>query len=202
MTVRSTNITASETQVDRDARWKRNGHKGAVLWMTGLSGAGKSTVAREAERVLFLKGFNVYVLDGDNVRGGLNANLGFSPEDRAENIRRVGEVAALFADAGTICLASFISPYAADRDRARQAAGDDFHEVYVRADLSVCEERDPKGLYKKARAGEIADFTGISAPYEATERPDLDINTAALSVEEAVEKLVSYVEANIQLGAV
>ncbi len=202
VTVRSTNITASETQVDRDARWKRNGHKGAVLWMTGLSGAGKSTVAREAERVLFLKGFNVYVLDGDNVRGGLNANLGFSPEDRAENIRRVGEVAALFADAGTICLASFISPYAADRDRARQAAGDDFHEVYVRADLSVCEERDPKGLYKKARAGEIADFTGISAPYEAPENPDLDINTAALSVEEAVEKLVSYVEANIQLGAV
>ena len=202
VTIRGTNLTASVTQVDQDVRWRRNGHKGAVLWMTGLSGAGKSTVAREAERVLFLKGFNVYVLDGDNVRGGLNANLGFSPEDRAENIRRVGEVAALFADAGTVCLASFISPYTADRDRARTAAGDMFHEVYVRADLETCEERDPKGLYKKARSGEIPDFTGISAPYEAPDAPDLDINTAELSVEEAVEKLVNYIEEQIQLGTV
>jgi bifunctional enzyme CysN/CysC len=202
VTIRGANLTASVTQVDQDVRWRRNGHKGAVFWMTGLSGAGKSTVAREAERVLFLKGFNVYVLDGDNVRGGLNANLGFSPEDRAENIRRVGEVAALFADAGTVCLASFISPYTADRDRARTAAGDMFHEVYVRADLETCEERDPKGLYKKARSGEIPDFTGISAPYEAPDAPDLDINTAELSVEEAVEKLVNYVEEKIQLGTV
>jgi bifunctional enzyme CysN/CysC len=202
VTIRGANLTASVTQVDQDVRWRRNGHKGAVFWMTGLSGAGKSTVAREAERVLFLKGFNVYVLDGDNVRGGLNANLGFSPEDRAENIRRVGEVAALFADAGTICLASFISPYTADRDRARTAAGDMFHEVYVRADLETCEERDPKGLYKKARSGEIPDFTGISAPYDAPDAPDLDINTAELSVEEAVEKLVNYIEEQIQLGTV
>jgi bifunctional enzyme CysN/CysC len=202
VTIRGANLTASVTQVDQDVRWRRNGHKGAVFWMTGLSGAGKSTVAREAERVLFLKGFNVYVLDGDNVRGGLNANLGFSPEDRAENIRRVGEVAALFADAGTVCLASFISPYTADRDRARTAAGDMFHEVYVRADLETCEERDPKGLYKKARSGEIPDFTGISAPYEAPDAPDLDINTAELSVEEAVEKLVNYIEEQIQLGTV
>lgn len=200
ITVRSTNITASVTQVDRDARWSRNGHKGAVLWMTGLSGAGKSTVAREAEKLLFLKGYNVYVLDGDNVRGGLNANLGFSPEDRAENIRRVGEVAALFADAGLICLASFISPYTSDRDRARKAAGDAFHEVWVRADLETCEERDPKGLYKKARAGEIADFTGISAPYEVPEKPELEINTAELSVDEAVSRLVSYVESQIRLN--
>ncbi|MCA8928080.1 MAG: adenylyl-sulfate kinase [Alphaproteobacteria bacterium] len=198
ITVRSTNITASETQVDRDARWKRNGHKGAVLWMTGLSGAGKSTIAREAEKVLFLKGYNVYVLDGDNVRGGLNANLGFSPEDRAENIRRVGEVAALFADAGIICLASFISPYASDRERARKAAGDAYHEVFVRADLEVCEERDPKGLYKRARAGEIADFTGISAPYEAPQAPELDINTAQLTIDEGVALLVNYVESHIR----
>ena len=200
VTVRSTNITASETQVDQNARWSRNGHKGAVLWMTGLSGAGKSTVAREAEKVLFLKGYNVYVLDGDNVRGGLNANLGFSPEDRAENIRRVGEVAALFADAGIICLASFISPYASDRERARAAAGDAYHEVWVRADLETCEERDPKGLYKKARSGEIPDFTGISAPYEAPESPELEINTTDLSVDEAVAKLVSYVEGQIRLN--
>jgi len=198
VTVRATNITASVTQVDSDARWKRNGHKGAVLWMTGLSGAGKSTIAREAEKVLFLKGYNVYVLDGDNVRGGLNANLGFSPEDRAENIRRVGEVAALFADAGMICLASFISPYASDRERARNAASSAFHEVYVRADLEVCEERDPKGLYKRARAGEIADFTGISAPYEAPEKPDLDINTAQLTIDEGVAMLVNYVESHIR----
>ncbi len=200
VTIRGTNLTASVTQVDRSARWGRNGHKGAVLWMTGLSGAGKSTVAREAEKVLFLKGYNVYVLDGDNVRGGLNANLGFSPEDRAENIRRVGEVAALFADAGTICLASFISPYAADRVRAREAAGDMFHEVYVRADLEVCEERDPKGLYKKARAGEISEFTGISAPYESPESPQLEINTAQLTIDEGVAALVNYVESQIRLG--
>ena len=201
VTVRATNITASVTQVDRNARWGRNGHKGAVLWMTGLSGAGKSTIAREAEKILFLKGYNVYVLDGDNVRGGLNSNLGFSPEDRAENIRRVGEVAALFADAGIICLASFISPYASDRERAHTAAGDAFHEVYVRADLEVCEERDPKGLYKRARAGEISEFTGISAPYEAPEAPQLEINTAQLSIDEGVAALVAYVEGQIKLAS-
>ncbi len=200
VTIRSTNITASATHVDRGARWARNGHKGAVLWMTGLSGAGKSTVAREAEKVLFMKGFNVYVLDGDNVRGGLNSNLGFAPEDRAENIRRVGEVAALFSDAGIICLASFISPYASDRERARKAAGDAYHEVWVRADLETCEERDPKGLYKKARSGEISDFTGISAPYEPPETPELELNTAELSVDEAVAKLVAYVEFQIRLS--
>ncbi len=200
VTIRATNITATETQVDRSARWSRNGHRGAVLWMTGLSGAGKSTIAREAEKILFLKGYNVYVLDGDNVRGGLNSNLGFSPEDRAENIRRVGEVAALFADAGMICLASFISPYSSDRERARAAAGDAFHEVYVRANLEVCEERDPKGLYKRARAGEIAEFTGISAPYEAPESPQLEINTAQLTVDEGVAALVAYVEEQIKLA--
>ena len=202
ITIRGTNLTATETQVDRSARWARNGHQGAVIWMTGLSGAGKSTVAHEAEKVLFFKGYNVYVLDGDNVRGGLNANLGFSPEDRAENIRRVGEVAALFADAGVICLASFISPYSSDRDRARAAAGEAYHEVWVRADLDICEERDPKGLYAKARTGEIPDFTGISAPYETPENPELELNTGELSVDEAVAKLVAYVEEQIKLNTV
>ena len=194
VTVRSTNLTATESEIDRSVRWRRNGHRGLVVWMTGLSGAGKSTVAREAERMLFNKGMNVYVLDGDNVRGGLNANLGFSPEDRAENIRRVGEVAALFADAGTIVLASFISPYQSDRDRARQAAGDAFHEVYVSADLSVCETRDPKGLYKKARAGEIPEFTGISAPYEAPDAPECVIDTSAETPEASAARLADYIE--------
>ena len=194
VTVRSSNLTASESDIGRNARWQRNGHKGLVIWMTGLSGSGKSTVAREAERMLFNKGRNVYVLDGDNVRGGLNANLGFSPEDRAENIRRVGEVAALFADAGTIVLASFISPYQTDRDRARQAASDVFHEVYVKADLSVCETRDPKGLYKRARAGEIPEFTGISAPYEAPDSPECTVDTAAETPEESAARLVAYIE--------
>ena len=140
-----------------------------MLWFTGLSGAGKSTLALALERELFAKGYQVYVLDGDNIRTGLNANLGFSPEDRAENIRRVGEVAALFADAGFIVISSFISPYRSDRERARAAAKDAFHEIYVKASLAACEERDPKGLYKRARTGEIAEFTGISSPYEPPE---------------------------------
>lgn len=200
ITVRSTNITASESEIDRSARWCRNGHRGGVYWLTGLSGSGKSTIARETERQLFLKGFNVYVLDGDNIRSGLNADLGFSPEDRAENIRRVGEVASLFADSGTIVLASFISPYQSDRERARQAAGDSFHEVYIKADLSVCETRDPKGLYKKARAGEIPEFTGISAPYEAPEAPECTVDTDADSPDESAAQLVAYIEKVCQLS--
>ena len=138
-----------------------------MLWFTGLSGTGKSTLALALERELFAKGYQVYVLDGDNIRAGLNANLGFSPEDRAENIRRVGEVASLFADAGFIVISSFISPYRSDRERARAAAKDAFHEIYVKASLEACEGRDPKGLYKRARKGEIPEFTGISSPYEA-----------------------------------
>ena len=153
ITVRSTNITAVGHAVTREARSGRNGHKGAVLWFTGLSGAGKSTLALALERELFAKGYQVYVLDGDNIRAGLNANLGFSPEDRAENIRRVGEVASLFADAGFIVISSFISPYRSDRERARAAAKDAFHEVYVKASLEACEGRDPKGLYKRAPQG-------------------------------------------------
>ncbi|HEX8373749.1 MAG TPA: adenylyl-sulfate kinase, partial [Geminicoccaceae bacterium] len=193
VTVRSTNITAVGHAVTREARSARNGHRGGVLWFTGLSGSGKSTLALALERELFAKGFNVYVLDGDNVRGGLNANLGFSPEDRAENIRRVGEVAALFADAGFLVISSFISPYRSDRERARAAAPDAFHEVHVRASLEACEGRDPKGLYKRARRGEIAEFTGISSPYEPPEAPDLVVPTDELPVEECLALLTRYV---------
>ncbi|MAM93639.1 adenylyl-sulfate kinase [Parvibaculum sp.] len=199
ITSRSTNITRVEHGVTTEQRTFRNGHKGGVLWFTGLSGAGKSTVAVALEQKLFEKGYNVYVLDGDNVRHGLNANLSFSPEDRAENIRRVGEVAALFARAGVIVITSFISPYRSDRDRAREASGKDFHEIYVNADVATCEARDPKGLYKKARAGEIKDFTGISAPYEAPEAPEMVIDTSSMPVDESVAMLVNYVETKFKV---
>lgn len=199
ITTRGTNITRVEAGITEQARAFRNGHKGGVLWFTGLSGAGKSTLAMALERRLFDKGYNVYVLDGDNVRHGLNANLSFSPEDRAENIRRVGEVAALFQRAGVLTITSFISPYRSDRDRAREAAGAGFHEIYVKADLATCESRDPKGLYAKARAGEIKDFTGISAPYEAPENPQLVIDTASTQLEECLAELVSYVEAKFRV---
>jgi bifunctional enzyme CysN/CysC len=199
ITQKSTNITKVEHGITTDARARRNGHKGGVIWLTGLSGAGKSTLAVELEKRLFEKGMNVFVLDGDNVRHGLNANLGFSPEDRAENIRRVGEVSALFAQAGAIAITSFISPYRSDRDRAREAAGEAFHEVHVAADLKTCEERDPKGLYKKARAGEIKEFTGISAPYEAPDNPQLTVDTSAGSIDDCVQQLVDYVEANFRV---
>ena len=197
VTVKSSNLTAVEHRVTAPARAARNGHAGGVLWFTGYSGAGKSTLAVEVEQRLFRKGYQVYVLDGDNIRHGLNANLGFSPDDRAENIRRVGEVAALLADAGFIIISAFISPYRADRERARAAAtayGDRFHEVYIEADLETCERRDPKGLYRKARRGEIDEFTGVSAPYEPPETPDLVIDTAATSVDDCTARIVDYVE--------
>jgi bifunctional enzyme CysN/CysC len=193
LTVKSTNITSVEHRVTAENRFQRNGHGGGVLWLTGLSGSGKSTLAMAVEQHLFKKGFHVYVLDGDNVRRGLNANLGFSPDDRAENIRRIGEVASLFADSGIICITAFISPYQSDRDRARAAAGENFHEVYIEADLETCEQRDPKGLYRKARAGEIQDFTGISAPYEAPVAPELAVDTAHHTVDECVRQIVDYV---------
>jgi len=194
-TVRATNITRVNHRVTDEDRRNRFGHTGGVLWLTGLSGSGKSTLAVELETELFNRGYQVYVLDGDNIRHGLNANLGFSPEDRSENIRRVGEVAALFARAGFIAISAFISPYQSDRERAR-AAADDFHEVFVSADLGVCENRDPKGLYAKARKGEILDFTGISAPYELPENPELTVDTGNLSVEESVHAVLEYVNAN------
>ncbi|MGE5766649.1 MAG: adenylyl-sulfate kinase [Bacteroidota bacterium] len=192
--VKSTNVISVEHRLTADNRAARNGHHGGVLWFTGLSGAGKSTLAMEVEQQLFAKGYQVYVLDGDNVRRGLNANLGFSPEDRTENIRRVGEAAALFADSGIICITAFISPYRVDRDRARASAPGRFHEIYIKADVETCEKRDPKGLYKRARAGEIAQFTGVSAPYEAPVAPDLVVDTSSESVAESVEQIVRYVE--------
>jgi len=199
VTVRSSNLSRVEHRVTAESRMLRNGHKGGVLWFTGLSGAGKSTIAMEVERRLFQKGYLVYVLDGDNVRNGLSANLGFSPEDRAENIRRIGEVAALFADSGVIAITAFISPYRADRQRARSAAKSSFHEIYVKADVATCEKRDPKGLYKRARRGEIAEFTGISAPYEEPEAAEFVVDTGELSVEDSVRSVVDYVARNFAL---
>jgi bifunctional enzyme CysN/CysC len=196
LTVKSSNLRTERHRIGAEQRASHNGHRGGVLWFTGLSGSGKSTLAMAIEQELFRRGYNVYVLDGDNVRQGLNANLGFSPEDRAENIRRIGEVAALFADAGLITITSFISPYRADRKRARAAGKDAFHEIYIHADLDTCEKRDPKGLYKKARSGEIAEFTGVSAPYEAPESAELTVDTDRLSIEESVARIIVYVEKN------
>jgi len=192
--VKSTNVISVEHRLTAESRATRNGHHGGVLWCTGLSGAGKSTLAMEVEQRLFAKGYQVYVLDGDNVRRGLNANLGFSPEDRTENIRRVGEAAALFADSGIICITAFISPYRVDRDRARASAPGRFHEIYIKADVETCEQRDPKGLYKKARAGQIPQFTGVSAPYEPPEAPDLVVDTASDSIAASVEQIIRYIE--------
>ena len=200
ITVRASNIRRVEHAVSADARARRNGHVGGVVWLTGLSGSGKSTVSLAAERRLFDLGYQVYVMDGDNMRHGLNADLGFSPDERAENIRRVGEVAALMSRAGLIVITAFISPYRSDRERARRATGEHFHEVYIKADLETCERRDPKGLYRKARAGEIADFTGISAPYEAPENPEIVIDTSATDVQASWEALVGYVRDRVTVG--
>jgi bifunctional enzyme CysN/CysC len=196
---RATNVARVEHRVTPAMRSMRNGHPGGVVWLTGLSASGKSTLAIDAEARLFKKGYQVYVLDGDNLRHGLNADLGFSPSDRAENVRRVGELAALLARAGFVVITAFISPYRADRERARRAAGGNFHEVYVSADLRTCEARDPRGLYKKARAGEIADFTGVSAPYEPPESCELTIDTASMSIESSVAELARYVERQFPL---
>ena len=182
--------------VSYEDRIKRNGHKGGVLWFTGLSGSGKSTLARELQQQLFAEGWQVYVLDGDNIRQGLNRDLGFTQADRAENIRRIGEVAALFADAGFIVICAFISPYGEDRRRARAAAGERFHMVHISADIATCEQRDVKGLYQKARAGEILHFTGISAPYELPASAELTIDTTNQTVNQSVIQLYDYVKRN------
>lgn len=195
----SENIYKVDHLIADETRAERKGHHGGIFWFTGLSGAGKSTLAMAVEKALFERGYHTYVLDGDNVRHGLNADLGFSPEDRAENIRRVGEVTALMADAGLVVISAFISPYQADRDRARAAAPDHFHEIHVAADLETCEGRDPKGLYKKARAGEIADFTGIGSPYEAPVNPELVVDTQAHEVDVCVQQILSYVEKQVKL---
>ena len=172
-----------------------NGHRGCTVWLTGLSGSGKSTIAVELEKRLLERGVRTYILDGDNVRHGLNKNLGFSPEDRTENIRRIGEVAKLFTDAGLVALTAFISPYRADRDQVRAIMQPgDFIEVFVDCPVEVCEQRDVKGLYKKARAGEIKEFTGISAPYEAPSKPELVIETSGQSVEKSALQILAYLE--------
>lgn len=184
------NLTWHRSSVDRKDRAKLNGHRGATIWLTGLSASGKSTLANAAARTLHELGVRTYVLDGDNVRHGLNADLGFSPDDRQENIRRIGEVAKLLTDAGMINFAAFISPYISDRDMARALQPKDFIEVHVDCTIEVCEDRDPKGIYKKARAGQIKQFTGISAPYEAPERPEVYLNTSTMTIEACVETLI------------
>ena len=192
---KATNLTWHETTVTVQDREQLLNQRGCVVWFTGLSGSGKSTLANAVAHLLHERKHHTYVLDGDNVRHGLNKNLGFSPEDREENIRRVGEVAKLFVDAGTVVMTAFISPYRADRDQARALITDDrFVEVYVECPLDVCEERDPKGLYKKARAGEIKEFTGISAPYEAPKKPEVVVNTADLSILESAQMVIAYLE--------
>ena len=188
------NIVPVRHQVTADERATRTSHYGAVVWFTGLPGSGKSTLAMALERRLFDLRWQVYTLDGDNVRRGLSADLGFSPDDREENIRRVGEVAALFADAGAICIVAFISPYRADRARARAAAGERrFFEVYVKSSVATCERRDPKGHYRRARAGQIKDFTGVDAPYEAPERPAIAIDTETKDIDACVNELLDFV---------
>ena len=201
---KSANIFWSEGTVTPKQRFARNGHKGAVVWFTGLSGSGKSTLSHALERELFNLGIQTYILDGDNVRHGLNSNLGFSPEDRVENIRRVAEVAKLMSEAGVVVITAFISPYQADRRRARAVAveaGIDFYEIYVNADLATCEQRDPKGLYKKARSGEIAEFTGISAPYEAPDSPEVAVNTGTESVSSSISHILDFLRPRIKVDA-
>jgi adenylylsulfate kinase len=193
---KATNVTWHAHRITREDRQKLNGHRGAVLWFTGLSGCGKSTIANAVDQLLFERGIHTFVLDGDNIRMGLNKNLGFSPADRTENIRRIGEVAKLFADAATIVSTAFISPYRADRDmvRALFPAGE-FVEILVQASIETCEARDPKGLYKKARAGEIKEFTGISAPYEAPETPEIVLDSDNKGVEQLAREVISWLEA-------
>lgn len=192
---KATNVTWHDHAVTKEERCKLKGHKGAVLWFTGLSACGKSTIANAVDHKLHQAGKHTFVLDGDNIRMGLNKNLGFSAEDRAENIRRIGEVAKLFASSGSIALTAFISPYRADRDKVREIlpAGE-FVEIFVDASLETCEKRDPKGLYKKARAGEIKNFTGISDPYEAPEKPELVLDSNNKSVEQLADEVIAYLK--------
>ncbi|MBT4484037.1 MAG: adenylyl-sulfate kinase [Candidatus Latescibacteria bacterium] len=189
----SPNLTWHNSKITREDRETLLGQRGFVIWLTGLSSSGKSTIANILEECLIKKGYLCYVLDGDNIRHGLNTDLGFSAEDRRENIRRIGEVASLFADAGIITVTAFISPYKADRNSARRIVGDDrFIEVYLDVPLSVCEKRDPKNLYQKARTGEIHNFTGISAPYEAPDKPEIILHTAESSSAACVNEIINY----------
>jgi adenylylsulfate kinase len=184
-----------DSSITKKEYQQKNNHKSGIIWLTGLSGSGKSTIANAAARELFEQGYQVTVLDGDNVRHGLNKDLGFSDDDRKENIRRIGEVAKLFVEQGTIVITAFISPFQEDRRIVRQLVeAGEFHEVFVKCDLNVCEERDPKGLYKKARNGEIPFFTGIDSPYEEPAAPELVLDTGELSREESKQRLVDYVK--------
>ena len=201
-TTKSTNLSVVPHAVREEDRKNANGHSGGILWFTGLSGAGKSTLAVALERALFAKGYQVFLLDGDNVRQGLNADLGFSPNDRAENVRRIGEVSALFAEAGMVIVTAFISPYRADRDRIRELHARYFNEVFINAPLQVCEARDPKGLYRKARSGELKDFTGISAPYEPPLAPEIELRTDQSNVDACVAQLVQYAERRFSMKGI
>ncbi|MDD3646990.1 MAG: adenylyl-sulfate kinase [Candidatus Dojkabacteria bacterium] len=196
MLPKSQNITKIEQRITKQDKEKLLGQKGAVYWMTGLSGSGKSTIAVEVERILYEQDKLVTVLDGDNVRYGLNADLGFSEEDRRENLRRIAEVAKLFAENGIIVITSFISPTKASRKKARQiiSQSSDFHEIYVKCRLTECEKRDPKGLYKKARTGEIKEFTGIDSPFEEPENAELVIETDSENIDKSVQKLLEYIK--------
>jgi adenylylsulfate kinase len=200
--LQSSNTVWHHATITRADREGKNGHRGVILWLTGLSGSGKSTLAHAVEERLFEMGCNTYVCDGDNIRHGLCGDLGFSPEARVENIRRIGEVAKLFMDAGVIALTAFISPYRADRDTARRLVrAGDFIEIYCRCTLEVCEGRDVKGLYRKARAGEIKEFTGISAPYEEPEQAEVVLDTEAESLERCVDQVIAYLAARGVLPA-
>jgi adenylylsulfate kinase len=199
---KATNITWHHGTVTRADRERIRGHRGAILWFTGLSGSGKSTVSHRVEQKLCDLRAVSYVLDGDNVRHGLNRDLSFSAEDRTENIRRIGEVAKLFTDAGTLVLCAFISPYRVDRGQVRALVpAGDFIEIYVKASLEACERRDPKGLYKKARRGELKNFTGIDSPYEAPEAAEVHIDTTAMSAEQAADAVVAGLERRGIIGA-
>lgn len=198
---KATNVTWHDHRVGAEDRRKQKNQKPAVLWFTGLSACGKSTIANTVDHMLHEKGFHTYLLDGDNVRMGLNKNLGFSAEDREENIRRISEVAKLFVDAGLITLTAFISPYRKDRDHCREILEPgQFIEIFVNASLETCEKRDPKGLYKKARAGEIKGFTGIDDPYEAPNNPELTLDSDNKDVDTLAAEVVEYLQSNGYLG--
>ncbi|MFJ7753791.1 adenylyl-sulfate kinase [Peribacillus muralis] len=190
---RQENIHQHAFSLTKEQRQALHGHKSYILWFTGLSGSGKSTIANMVEAKLHAKGVSTYILDGDNLRNGLNEDLGFSVDDRKENIRRIGEVSKIFVDSGIVVLATFISPYANDREDVRKKVkSDEFIEIYVKCPIEACEERDPKGLYKKARIGEITDFTGVSAPYEEPENPEIIIETSENTIEECVQQIINY----------
>lgn len=194
-------IMPQNYQITVADRTKKNQQQSFLVWFTGLSGSGKSTIANQVERRLFELGVHTYALDGDNIRNGINKNLSFSPEDRSENIRRIAEISNLMVDAGLVVLAAFISPYKNDRENIKKIVKDvNFVEVYVNTSVEECERRDVKGLYKKARAGEIKNMTGISAPYEAPENPDIEINTENETIEQAVNKIMAYITPKLQVS--